>query len=112
MEKMAYTYNKDAEKNGSIIVSALGMESVPADLGVEFLYNKFDGIHLFFILWIELINYQIIYMLIFSGKLENVDVYMKLYSNSYVLKAVSIKRIWIFYNCVYYYELNIFKKNL
>lgn len=43
MEKMAYMYNKEAEKNGSIIVSALGMESVPADLGVEFLYNKFEG---------------------------------------------------------------------
>lgn len=43
MEKMAYTYNKQAEENSSIIVSALGMESVPADLGVEFLYKHFNG---------------------------------------------------------------------
>lgn len=43
MEKMAYTYNKQAEENNSIIVSALGMESVPADLGVEFLYKHFNG---------------------------------------------------------------------
>lgn len=44
MEKMAYMYNKQAEENNSIIVSALGMESVPADLGVEFLYKHFNGI--------------------------------------------------------------------
>lgn len=37
-------YNTQAEENNSIIVSALGMESVPADLGVEFLYNNFNGI--------------------------------------------------------------------
>ncbi|KAL5238649.1 hypothetical protein ACI65C_006059 [Semiaphis heraclei] len=61
MEKMAYMYNSQAEENNSIIVSALGMESVPADLGVEFLYKNF------------------------SGELENVDMYMKLYSSSYIL---------------------------
>jgi len=43
MEKMAYMYNSQAEENNSIIVSALGMESVPADLGVEFLYKHFNG---------------------------------------------------------------------
>lgn len=43
MEKMAYMYNSQAEENNSIIVSALGMESVPADLGIEFLYNNFIG---------------------------------------------------------------------
>lgn len=43
MEKMAYLYNSQAEQNNSIIVSALGMESVPADLGVEFLYKHFNG---------------------------------------------------------------------
>lgn len=37
-------YNRQAEENNSIIVSALGMESVPADLGVEFLYKHFNGI--------------------------------------------------------------------
>jgi len=44
MEKMAYMYNSQAEENNSIIVSALGLESVPADLGVEFLYKNFSGI--------------------------------------------------------------------
>jgi len=43
MEKMAYKYNRQAEKNNSIIVSALGMTSVPTDLGVEFLYKHFSG---------------------------------------------------------------------
>ncbi|XP_060859268.1 saccharopine dehydrogenase-like oxidoreductase [Metopolophium dirhodum] len=61
MEKMAYMYNRQAEENNSIIVSALGMESVPADLGVEFLYKHFNG------------------------ELENVDMYMQLYSSSFVL---------------------------
>lgn len=61
MEKMAYIYNKQAEENNSIIVSALGMESVPADLGVEILYKNFNG------------------------ELKNVDMYMKLYSSSYIL---------------------------
>lgn len=44
MEKMVLTYNNLAEENSSIIVNALGMESVPADLGVEFLYKHFDGL--------------------------------------------------------------------
>ncbi|CAI6359211.1 unnamed protein product [Macrosiphum euphorbiae] len=61
MEKMAYMYNRQAEENNSIIVSALGMESAPADLGVEFLYKHFNG------------------------ELENVDMYMQLYSSSFVL---------------------------
>lgn len=43
MEKMAYLYNTEAEVNRSIIVSALGMESVPADLGIEFLFKNFNG---------------------------------------------------------------------
>lgn len=36
-------YNTQAEINRSIIVNALGMESVPADLGIEFLYKHFTG---------------------------------------------------------------------
>lgn len=43
MEKMAYMYSHQAEANNTLIVSALGMESVPADLGVEFLYRHFNG---------------------------------------------------------------------
>lgn len=43
MEKMAYMYDRQAEANNSLIVSALGMESVPADLGVDFLYKHFNG---------------------------------------------------------------------
>ncbi|CAI6356855.1 unnamed protein product [Macrosiphum euphorbiae] len=60
MEKMAYTYNRQAEENHSIIVSALGVTSVPTDLGVEFLYKHF------------------------SGELKNVDVYMEIYTSSIV----------------------------
>ncbi|XP_060860300.1 saccharopine dehydrogenase-like oxidoreductase [Metopolophium dirhodum] len=60
MEKMACIYNKQAEENHSIIVSALGMTSVPSDLGVEFLYKHFNG------------------------ELKNVDVYMYLYPSSFV----------------------------
>jgi len=44
MEKMAYKYDKQAEENNSIIVNGVDMESVPADLGVEFLYQHFNGI--------------------------------------------------------------------
>lgn len=44
MEKMAYLYNSQAKENCSIIVNALGMESVPADLGVEYLYKHFTGL--------------------------------------------------------------------
>ncbi|XP_015378852.1 PREDICTED: saccharopine dehydrogenase-like oxidoreductase [Diuraphis noxia] len=61
MEKMAYMYNRQAEENNSIIVSALGMESVPADFGVEFLYKNF------------------------RGELKNVDIYMSLYDSSFTL---------------------------
>lgn len=43
MEKMTYMYNSGAEENNSIIVSALGMKSVPAEFGVEFLYKNFRG---------------------------------------------------------------------
>ncbi|XP_050531063.1 saccharopine dehydrogenase-like oxidoreductase isoform X2 [Daktulosphaira vitifoliae] len=58
MDKMAYMYNNEAEKNGSIIVNALGMESVPADLGVDYLFQKFNG------------------------NLTSIDIYMKLGSKS------------------------------
>jgi len=44
MEKMAYKYDEQAEKNNSIIVNGVDVESVPADLGVEFLFQHFDGI--------------------------------------------------------------------
>lgn len=43
METMVHKYNSEAEKNNVVIASALGMESVPADLGVEYLYQKFNG---------------------------------------------------------------------
>ncbi|XP_050528457.1 saccharopine dehydrogenase-like oxidoreductase [Daktulosphaira vitifoliae] len=58
MDKMVYNYNNEAEKSGSVIVNALGLESVPADLGVEYLFQKFNG------------------------NLQTIDVYMKLYRKS------------------------------
>ncbi|XP_008179776.1 saccharopine dehydrogenase-like oxidoreductase [Acyrthosiphon pisum] len=60
MEKMAYIYNRQAEENHSLIINALGMTSVPTDLGVEFLYKHF------------------------SGELKNVDVYMEIYPSSFI----------------------------
>lgn len=95
MEKMAYIYNGQAEENNSIIVSALGMESVPADLGVEFLYKNFNGILKVNRDWINNIVSWINYVL-FSGELNNVDMYMKLYSSSFVLTNVSNTLLFIF----------------
>lgn len=43
MEKMAFLYNSKAEDNDSLIISALGMESVPADIGIDYLYDNFNG---------------------------------------------------------------------
>ncbi|XP_050438087.1 saccharopine dehydrogenase-like oxidoreductase [Adelges cooleyi] len=59
METMVHKYNSEAEKNNVVIASALGMESVPADLGVEYLYQKFNG------------------------DLQNIDIYMKLYASAF-----------------------------
>ncbi|VVC37547.1 Hypothetical protein CINCED_3A024175 [Cinara cedri] len=73
MEKMAFLYNSKAEENNSLIISALGMESVPADIGVEYLYNNFNG------------------------DLKNVDIYMKLYSisNAFPSSALIHEGTWI-----------------
>ncbi|XP_025191825.1 saccharopine dehydrogenase-like oxidoreductase [Melanaphis sacchari] len=72
MEKMAFKYNKKAEENNSIIVNALGMDGVPADLGIEFLYKHFDG------------------------KLKNVDMYMKIYLRSFVfVSGFFHQSVWI-----------------
>ncbi|XP_077286264.1 saccharopine dehydrogenase-like oxidoreductase [Arctopsyche grandis] len=43
MEKMQLHYNEAAEKAGVYIISACGFDSIPADLGVIFLQQKFNG---------------------------------------------------------------------
>lgn len=43
MERMQLEYHKAAEEKGVYVVSACGFDSIPADLGVVFLMNKFGG---------------------------------------------------------------------
>ena len=40
MERMAFRYNESAAQQGSLIVSACGFDSIPADLGVIFAVRK------------------------------------------------------------------------
>jgi len=43
METMQLKYNKAAEEKGIYIISACGWDSIPCDLGVQYLKNNFDG---------------------------------------------------------------------
>ncbi|XP_016839585.1 saccharopine dehydrogenase-like oxidoreductase isoform X1 [Nasonia vitripennis] len=43
MEKMQLEYNKKAQDAGVYIISACGFDSIPADLGLIFTQNKFEG---------------------------------------------------------------------
>lgn len=43
MEKMQLEYNEAAKAKGVYIVSACGFDSIPADLGVVFMEQNFDG---------------------------------------------------------------------
>lgn len=43
METMQLNYNKAAQEKGIYIVSACGFDSIPADLGVNFVEKSFDG---------------------------------------------------------------------
>lgn len=43
MEKMQLEYNDQAREKGVYIVSACGFDSIPADLGVAFIEQNFDG---------------------------------------------------------------------
>ncbi|CAB3397734.1 unnamed protein product [Caenorhabditis bovis] len=43
IEEMALKYNEDAKKTGSFVVSACGFDSIPADLGVNYLKKHFNG---------------------------------------------------------------------
>ncbi|CAB3397735.1 unnamed protein product [Caenorhabditis bovis] len=43
IEKMQAKYSELAKKNGVYVVSACGWDSIPADLGVNFLKKNFDG---------------------------------------------------------------------
>lgn len=36
-------YSEVAQKNGLYLVGACGWDSIPCDLGINFLKNKFDG---------------------------------------------------------------------
>jgi short subunit dehydrogenase-like uncharacterized protein len=43
MEKMQLDYNEAAQEKGVFVVSACGFDSIPADMGVLFLEEKFGG---------------------------------------------------------------------
>jgi len=43
LEKVALLYNKKAEEAGIYLIGACGFDSVPADMGVLFTRDKFDG---------------------------------------------------------------------
>lgn len=43
MERMQLEYNESAKEKGVFIVSACGFDSIPADMGVVFLEEKFGG---------------------------------------------------------------------
>ena len=43
LEKMQQKYGKLAEQNGVYVVGACGWDSIPCDLGVNFLKQHFDG---------------------------------------------------------------------
>lgn len=43
MERMQLEYNDLAREKGVYIVSACGFDSIPADMGMVFLENHFDG---------------------------------------------------------------------
>lgn len=43
MERMQLDYNKPAAEKGVYIISACGFDSIPADMGVVFLQDKFGG---------------------------------------------------------------------
>lgn len=49
IEKMQLEYHKAAQEKGVYIISTCGFDSIPADLGVVFLQQKFDGEYFFFI---------------------------------------------------------------
>lgn len=41
MERMVLKYHEKASKNGVLVVSACGFDSIPADLGVAFILREF-----------------------------------------------------------------------
>ncbi|KAI6243333.1 Sacchrp-dh-NADP domain-containing protein [Aphelenchoides fujianensis] len=42
-ERMQVTYNREAKESGSIVISSCAFDSIPADLGVQFLRQQFPG---------------------------------------------------------------------
>ena len=43
LETMQVKYNEEAKKNNSYIVGSCGFDSIPADCGVTYLQQKFEG---------------------------------------------------------------------
>ncbi|KAI6170782.1 Epimerase [Aphelenchoides bicaudatus] len=43
LEKMQLKYSEKAKETGSVVVGACGWDSIPVDLGIEFLRSKFPG---------------------------------------------------------------------
>ncbi|KAI6198449.1 Sacchrp-dh-NADP domain-containing protein [Aphelenchoides besseyi] len=43
-ERIQATYNKEAKANGAIVISSCAFDSIPADFGVQFLRQNFDGL--------------------------------------------------------------------
>lgn len=43
MERMQVEYNKAAQEAGVYVISACGFDSIPADLGLIYTQNKFEG---------------------------------------------------------------------
>ena len=44
MQSMQIKYNEEAKQKGIHIVSACGFDSIPADIGLEILREKFPGL--------------------------------------------------------------------
>ena len=47
MQSMQIKYHEEAKRKGIHIVSACGFDSIPADMGLEILREKFPGMSLF-----------------------------------------------------------------
>ena len=46
LERIQMLYHKEAEDKGVYIVGACGFDSIPADCGVVYLQQKFQGFHI------------------------------------------------------------------
>ena len=53
MQSMQIKYHEEAKQKGIHIVSACGFDSIPADMGLEILREKFPGKSQFFYVYSE-----------------------------------------------------------